>query len=91
MDEATELVTREQSSGRSTPLSLRLPSEFIARVVEDHFDVMAAEVGEWFDDELLAKSPLSFPPREAYRLIDRPRLTYRQAVARPPAGSSTTS
>jgi ATP-dependent DNA helicase RecG len=77
VDEATERVT-ESKFRPIYPASLRLPSEFIARVVEDHLDAMTAEVGEWFDDELLAKRRL-LPRREAYRLIHRPR-DHQQAV-----------
>src|SRR4051794_5328141 len=70
VDEATERVT-ESKFRPIYPASLRLPSEFIARVVEDHLDAMLGGVDEWFDDAVIRKRGL-LARKDAYRLIHRP-------------------
>src|SRR5918992_253751 len=70
VDESTPTV--EQSKFKPVyPASLRLASDFIARVIEDNLDAMTSEVQEWFDASLLRARGL-LPRRDAYRLIHRP-------------------
>jgi ATP-dependent DNA helicase RecG len=70
VDDSTPAV--EQSKFKPVyPASLRLASDFIARVVEDNLDAMTSEVHEWFDASLPRARGL-LPRRDAYRLIHRP-------------------
>jgi ATP-dependent DNA helicase RecG len=60
------------------PASLRLPSETIARIADEHLDPALAEVEEWFDDALLTRRGL-MGRWEAYRAIHRP-VDFAQAM-----------
>jgi ATP-dependent DNA helicase RecG len=60
------------------PATMKLPSEAIARVVDENLDAMTAEVEEWFGPELLKARGLC-GRRDAYRMIHRP-ADLRQAM-----------
>ena len=53
------------------PATLRLSSETIERVIADNLDATLPDVGEWFDERLLARRGL-MNRRDAYRCIHRP-------------------
>jgi ATP-dependent DNA helicase RecG len=77
IDEATERI--EQSKLRPIyPASGHLPTEVIAKIVEENLDEALEEVQEWFEPQLLKKHQL-LDRREAYRLIHRP-ADMRQAM-----------
>ena len=71
VDEQTARI--EQSKFRPIyPASLKLPSETIARIINENLDGALTEVHEWFDPELIAKRKL-LDRRQAYHAIHRPR------------------
>src|SRR5690606_2506172 len=53
------------------PASSQLPSDTLARVIDDNLDPALAVIEEWFEPELLKKNQL-LPRREAYEKIHRP-------------------
>ncbi len=61
------------------PASQRLPSETIARIVQDNLDTALPEVEEWFDPDLLERRRL-MTRRKAYEAIHRP-IDMQQAMA----------
>ncbi len=70
IDETTEKI--EESKFRPIyPASLKLASNVISRVIDDHLDSALAEVNEWFDSSLVTRRSL-LGRREAYRGIHRP-------------------
>ncbi len=78
IDESTPAI--EQSTFKPVyPASAKLPSDAIARVVQDHLDELVAPVEEWFEDALLKSRNLP-PRREAYRLIHAP-ASHRDAAS----------
>lgn len=54
------------------PATLKLPSEAIARIVDDNLDLALEEVHEWFKPQLLQTRGV-MGRREAYHAIHRPR------------------
>ena len=70
VEETTERV--EDAAFRPVyPATMKLPTETIARIVEENLDAMVAEVEEWYVPDLLRKRALA-ARRDAYRLIHRP-------------------
>lgn len=77
-----ETPTIEQSVFKPVyPATAKLPSDVIARVVQDHLDELVAPVQEWFDESLLQQRQL-IARREAYRLIHCPSSHRQAAIAR---------
>jgi ATP-dependent DNA helicase RecG len=71
VDESTAKI--EDSKFRPIyPATLRLPSDVIARTIDEQLDAACQQIPEWFEVELLKKRSL-FRRREAYRSIHRPR------------------
>jgi ATP-dependent DNA helicase RecG len=60
------------------PASMRLPSETIARIIDENLDKALTQVEEWFDPALLEKRNL-LARRDAYRAVHRPK-DEREAV-----------
>jgi ATP-dependent DNA helicase RecG len=71
VDESVERIT-ESKFRAIYPASMKLPSEFIERVVADHLPVLLQDVHEWFEPALLARRGL-LGRREAYRAIHQPK------------------
>jgi len=59
----------------------KLPSDVIARVIQDHIGALVGTVEEWFEPALLKRHGL-LPRREAYRLIHTPASMREAASAR---------
>ena len=70
VEETTERIA-ESKFRAIYPASGKLPTEAIARIVEENLDLALQEVGEWFDEDLVRRRGL-LGRREAYRAIHRP-------------------
>jgi ATP-dependent DNA helicase RecG len=81
---AVDEGTPAETESRFKPIyfaTAKLPSDAIARVVQDHLDRLLESVHEWFEPDWLAERQL-LPRREAYRLIHAPASQREAATAR---------
>ncbi len=80
IDDQTPAI--EQSTFKPVyPASAKLPSDTIAKVVQEHLEELVVLVEEWFDEPLL-KSRNLLPRREAYKRIHAPASHRDAALAR---------
>jgi ATP-dependent DNA helicase RecG len=70
VDESTEKIA-EAKFRPIYPATLRLPSDVIARTIDEQLDNACKQIPEWFEPELVKKRSL-FSRAEAYRAIHRP-------------------
>jgi ATP-dependent DNA helicase RecG len=70
IDESTEKIA-EAKFRPIYPATLRLPSDVIARTIDDQLDEVCKQIPEWFEPDLIEKRGL-FSRAEAYRAIHRP-------------------
>jgi ATP-dependent DNA helicase RecG len=77
VDESTEKI--EEARFRPIyPAMLRLPSDVIAKTIDDQLDAACQQIPEWFEPQLIDKRSL-FSRAEAYRAIHRPS-DWREAL-----------
>jgi ATP-dependent DNA helicase RecG len=82
MEIAEDATRIEESTFRPVyPATKHLPTELIARIIDDNLDAALAGVEEWFEPEILNRRKL-LPRREAYRAIHRPKDFAEAARAR---------